>query len=571
MLYCFKYILRRSTAITDFERNALKNSGGQSVNLNNDAKNSVFDDNTSKSSLFNVEFDKNIPIEDYSVEQLKVFLEANEDKKELLQAEAMEQSKNIIGIIDEAESNINSLYEEILKLYENYEDDVEHSYDVAVSDYYDDYGREIIVPVFENILRMSDNATKYVYSKIKNALLIYKDTKQVYCDKVESFFVGENLVATMCFDKQRSLVIGFANYNNSLVKKLGATSLLKDTPLLTNNLTKKENYESVMFKIKDMALLFSWEEKDVYSYVCYAERYMFDKELVLLGDERIAPELDKYDLDSYQPIDNENTFDINTLFSKGEKEEVKREELLRQEALSLEGADAINDPYVFFYDPSVDEKSEVKLINMQLLLNDKFLGKLVDEHYRALAESVGKIEIFDKLCLEKVIEDASFMPEFMFCVNVSCKWLIDEAKLSRLLDMAKTANKNLILAFDCVLLGALGKVGVKAIDILRNSDIKICVNNIENATIDFLSEFAVDYYKFDGRRYKREDMTRWAQMEMIVNFAKAIKVTTVVENIDKEKMVQQFLKRGVDMVGGNFMGYPKRVALVAVQEYKRFS
>ena len=120
-----------------------------------------------------------VPVQEEATAESEVGEELSEDEKlELELKRVNEELKDLDALIEKAEARV---------AVHNVFDTQEGADEVGISGEYDDYGREILDDVFENRLRMSTNGIKLAYSKVKNAFLSYKGTKQSY-DKLSERF-----------------------------------------------------------------------------------------------------------------------------------------------------------------------------------------------------------------------------------------------------------------------------------------------------------------------------------------------------------------------------------------------
>jgi hypothetical protein len=244
---------------------------------------------------------------------------------------------------------------------ENNDDDSEEKADErGVSGLFDAYGREIIADVFENRLRMSENAIKIAYSRIKNLLKSHGLNRRF--DGIEEFFfIDDKILVTMKIDG-KTLFIRIKDKEYEIVRDDGGS------------------YLKAMEAVKRFIKKSGFKESEDYVFTAYATRYAFNPDAVIRGDEDKEPEETDFSDEQYDPIENEAEADPVAII-KGLVEEIaEQEELvegLTQKVNDAKGAAAVSEPIVYFYNAALDEDSKVVYINVQQVLNDKFLGKML--------------------------------------------------------------------------------------------------------------------------------------------------------------------------------------------------
>ncbi|MDE6302123.1 MAG: EAL domain-containing protein [Clostridia bacterium] len=438
----------------------------------------------------------------------------------------------------------------------NAEDTEEDADEIGVSGIYDAYGREILRNVFENRLRLAPNSVKFADGKLKNELLAYADVKRRFIGKQERFyFGGEWFVILAVGDKVLEFIT--ADGKTEVKREKNATSI-----------------KSALDTLKTLADRLGLVKKDYYVPTAYAERYPFNPEAVLRGDEEISPEEGAFDGKEYEPIEGELSKDIvaelmGDNFDLEAKQGKEKLEAIRQQATTIKGAVALTEPIVYFYNAARTDENNIAYVTVQQVLNDKFLGKMLPQQFFAVAEGSERIETLNLLSVKQAATDCDSNPNMIFVTQASARLLIKDDVLKRLIKNAKTENGNLVLAFDCALLEALGERGLTGIRQLAENDVKIMIDNTENAGLKVLTEYNIDYLRFDARYYKEEDEKKTAHLDMVLGYAKVQGMKTTALYVNSVKEAKYFLSHGVENIEGDIVGSPVRIIQNAIKEAKR--
>lgn len=436
---------------------------------------------------------------------------------------------------------------------ENNDDDSEEKADErGVSGLFDAYGREIIADVFENRLRMSENAIKIAYSRIKNLLKSHGLNRRF--DGIEEFFfIDDKILVTMKIDG-KTLFIRIKDKEYEIVRDDGSS------------------YLKAMEAVKRFIKKSGFKESEDYVFTAYATRYAFNPDAVIRGEEDKEPEETDFSDEQYDPIENEAEADPVAII-KGLVEEIaEQEELvegLTQKVNDAKGAAAVSEPIVYFYNAALDEDSKVVYINVQQVLNDKFLGKMLPQLFFAIAERSDRIITLNLLAVEHVAKVADGDPDRLYVTQASPVLLTKEESKKKLYDLAKTANGNLCLSFDAALLESLGEQGKTSIRELAEEGVKIMIDGTENAGLKVLTEYNADYLRFDARYYTEEDEKKSAHLTIVAEYANTQGIPSCVKNASTVKETRYLLSRGIKVVEGDIVGVPVRLVNNAIRSAKK--
>lgn len=462
------------------------------------------------------------------------------------------------------------------------EDTPERAFEVGVSNEFDNYDREILSAVFENKLRMCKNRVKYYYSKLKNLIMSYADVKQKFDGVFEIFRYNRKIILRFGVN-DGALYVYCALDPKSIDNKVYPHKIAKgEHAKQTPTLIVVNDDDALVTASEVVALVMSAkgiEKRNAYVLVAYAERYSFIPNAVLSGNEDKAPVDGEFDDEiDYGPIYGEiSTGSIDeTLGLHPEEKEKKPKKVgkalleeLRQKATTIKAAVAMTEPIVYFYDAAIDKDSAVEYVNIQQVLNDKFLGKIIPQMYFAVAEGSERIEDFNFLSIKETVKACNENPKHKFCIAVSCRLLIKPHVFERLMKYTKTENGNLILAFDCALLEALGNIGLENIRRLRDENgVNIMLDNAENAGMKVLTEYDYEYLRFDSRYYGGGDARKRAHLMMLTGYAKSQNIKTTSININNGKEAKVLVDNGVDILQGYGICEPKRQLHLALKGIK---
>lgn len=466
---------------------------------------------------------------------------------------------------------------------ENTDDSAAGADEVGVSGIYDDYNREILEPVFENKLRMSVNSVKLAYGKVKNTILSYKGMSQKYDGDREIFLSGRKTLFKIEIGAENSLYL-YLKLEKEISDEEFCHTLMKgkfygETPLKLTVKKGADNKTSIPLD-KALTLVGSVMEENkigkrtVYVPTAYAERYPLNPEAVLRGQETVAPRDGQYDGEEYDPIENELTRNIveellGKDFGTDDKKGKEKLEALRQQATTIKGAVALTEPVAYFFDNALNKDNTNAFLGIRQVLNDKFLGKLLPQQYFAIAENSDRIEQLNLWALKFAVVQCDENPKVNFAVETSCRMLAKKNAYAKLLENCRTANNNLIIAFDAAMLEALGKTGSDGIDALRGIGAKIMIDRTETVGLHLLTDYAIDYLRFDSRYYTEGDTRRTALLDIMTGYANVQGIITAAENVDTTKEAKFLLNHGVNVIEGFAVSEPKRIVRTALKEIKK--
>lgn len=464
---------------------------------------------------------------------------------------------------------------------EDLQAELDRVYETGVGTGLDEWDREILLPVFENRLRMSKNSLKYAYSKIKNIILSYKGITASVQGPIENFRFNKKIVfrvaikdtSLQLYSALESEVIDNAIYPHKKAKGEHA----KATPTIFN-IDSEIALRNAIEIIPLVAAKINAEPKEHHVPVAYAERYPINPNAVLLGQEGKPPIEGQYADDfDYGPISSEIVDGIiEAKFGKdklAQRKELKGQEVLddlRQTASTIKGAVALTEPVIYFFDAALNKEGTCEYLNIQQVLNDKFLGKIVPQMFFAVAEGSERIEKFNFLSLEFAVEQCNSYPEIRFVLALSARLLIRDAVFERLIKSANTLHDNLVLAFDCALLESLGTLGLERIRRLRNeANVMIMIDNSENAGMRVLTEYDFEYIRFDSRFYAGDSPRQKSHLEMMTGYAKSQNIKTTSVNVLTLKEAITMADRGVTVIQGPAASEPKRIVTLAIKAAKK--
>ena len=461
----------------------------------------------------------------------------------------------------------------------NDDDSEEGALEVGISGIYDEYGREILAPVFENYLRQSVNAVKLAYSKLKNTALSYKGVKRKYDGDKEKFSFGGKVIFAFSVGENELEVI-CAGENPPKKDVFFRSASLDGKPAFVLPVKKGKGEDSVNLRnaidvLETLLASVGAEKKAFYAPTAYAARYDFNFEAVVRGKERISPDELDFSGEEYDPIEGELTRDIieellgedHDLDKKKGKEKL---EGLRQQATDIKSAVAMTEPIVYFFENALNRQNESEFLQIKQVLNDKFLGKMLPQQFAAIAENSERAETLNYFALKEAVTYCNENPKSLFCLSVSCRLLRKKTALEKLIkSVSAVENNNLAIALDAIMLEALGKTGTDGINRLREQNVKIVIDGAESVGLHMLTDYAFDYLRFDGRYFENGNTRALSLLDMMVGYAKAQGITTIMNYVNTNKDVKLYLAHDIDVIEGAAVGVPKRSATGAINEARK--
>lgn len=442
----------------------------------------------------------------------------------------------------------------------------------------------VILPLtLENKIHQSVNTIKLLYSKLKNELCSYKGVRAEMTVKNENFRVQKKIIARMTVvgeGVRLYLALDPSDYSTRKYKHRDASDQQGyEGTLLMMKVTGEKERELAVKLIEELMKKLSLERNKRYAYVPYAEKYPYIKNGVFKGDEdkpRVKHEGEEY-ADIYGELTEHLRSQMGSTDAWGVPKGYSAEdglsardllELQRSKAKTLNAGVALATPIVFFYDAAINEDGEVQYLNVQQLLNDKFLGKILPQEYFAMAESSNRIEELNYIALDNVVKDCNEHPELRFAVKISCRLLLKQETLTKLVDKMRTEHGNLILAFDCAMLEAVGFVGISAINTLKSQGALIMIDNAESASMRVLTEYDFDYLRLDARYYNGDSSKRLAHLDMITGYADVQNIITTSINCEHKEDARILLDHGVKVIQGDAVARPMRLINLALTNIK---
>ena len=442
----------------------------------------------------------------------------------------------------------------------------------------------VILPLtLDNKIHQSTNTIKLLYSKLKNEILSYKSVRAEMTVKNENFKITKKIVARMTIVAESVrlyLALDPKEYSTRKYKHRDASDQQGyEGTLLMMKISSETEKALASALITELMKKLNVERNKRYAYVPYAEKYPYIKNGVFKGEEdkpRVKHEGEEY-TDIYGELTEHLRSQMGATDAWGVPKGYTAEdgltardllELQRSKAKTINAGVALATPIVFFYDAAINEDGQVQYLNVQQVLNDKFLGKMIPQEYFAMAESSNRIEELNYIALDNIVKDCNANPELRFAVKISCRLLLKQETLTKLVDKMRTENKNLILAFDCAMLEAVGFVGISAINTLKSQGALIMIDNAESASMRVLTEYDFDYLRLDARYYDGESSKRLAHLDMITGYADVQNIITTSINCEHKEEARILLDHGVKVIQGDAVARPMRLINLALTNIK---
>lgn len=280
-------------------------------------------------------------------------------------------------------------------------------------------------------------------------------------------------------------------------------------------------------------------------------------------------------LDDIKKRDNELELTEDEIEAKKRKEAEERKRKRQEEndlfarrykAKSINAAVAQTDPIIYFYNAILDNKGEIKLYNVYQVLQDRFVGKLIPQLWRAVAESSDRVIELDIANLTKQLKICDEYPDVGFIISISARFFTKQALLQKLIDTIDRPRSNLMMAFDCVSLQNLGTAAKTGLAELKSKEVGIVLDNCEKVSMTTLSELDFDYLRLDSRYYELGNFKSEGFLRMLTQFTRELGIPTIATFCDTVDMVDYMLYMGINLIQGNAISKPMRTVPNAFKE-----
>lgn len=280
-------------------------------------------------------------------------------------------------------------------------------------------------------------------------------------------------------------------------------------------------------------------------------------------------------LDDIKKRDNELELTEDEIEAKKRKEAEERKRKRQEEndlfarrykAKSINAAVAQTDPIIYFYNAILDNKGEIKLYNVYQVLQDRFVGKLIPQLWRAVAESSDRVIELDIANLTEQLKICDEYPDVGFIISISARFFTKQALLQKLIDTIDRPRSNLMMAFDCVSLQNLGTAAKTGLAELKSKEVGIVLDNCEKVSMTTLSELDFDYLRLDSRYYELGNFKSEGFLRMLTQFTRELGIPTIATFCDTVDMVDYMLYMGINLIQGNAISKPMRTVPNAFKE-----
>jgi EAL domain-containing protein (putative c-di-GMP-specific phosphodiesterase class I) len=211
-------------------------------------------------------------------------------------------------------------------------------------------------------------------------------------------------------------------------------------------------------------------------------------------------------------------------------------------------------PVLFYYTPIKKNENDIAYIYTILVLNDKNIGVLLPEQYRAIAEKTNRIEELNNMIIDEVLSILKNNPDKIFIINLSSRFL-SEIKLPKILKKLQGREQNFIFAFDIVLLNSIGIKGYEFIKTLRENKIKIMADCIEMCPLKYFFNSDLDILRLDGRFYNNNHIDF---LHLLLEYCTIKKIEISVKNVDTIDNKKMFEDMNFNLLQGKAICPPKK-------------
>ena len=213
-----------------------------------------------------------------------------------------------------------------------------------------------------------------------------------------------------------------------------------------------------------------------------------------------------------------------------------------------------DEPILFYYSP-IKNDNEIIYIDTVLALNDKNIGVLLPEQYKAVAEKSKRIEELNEFSLNRVLNEIDVFPDKIFIIALSVR-LLEEPKVNRLLKKIQGKESSFIFAFDKLRLNETFRKSAKGLLQLKRAGVKIMIDGMENAAISSLLDLDCDFIRLDARYFDEKECKHLLKALSLYAHDKNIILTA--KNIDTDNRIDIFQKQGIKLLQGKVICKPKR-------------
>ena len=162
----------------------------------------------------------------------------------------------------------------------------------------------------------------------------------------------------------------------------------------------------------------------------------------------------------------------------------------------------------------------------------------MEEVFVPVAEENDLIFQTNKLAIEKTLEEAKKKVDIKFAVSLSTKYLSSQEKIDELVELLARCPSNIILIIDAIKVKDCDEEQIARLyDLLNKTNLRMMLDNVEDARVSLLFELPVYYLRIDGDYYIDRTPAQTSLLSFYASFTKNAKIHLSCKNINELSQV----------------------------------
>ena len=219
---------------------------------------------------------------------------------------------------------------------------------------------------------------------------------------------------------------------------------------------------------------------------------------------------------------------------------------LKKEALVTEDKDkivellnkGISEGFTYLFTPATDFNNNVVYIQLHQCVEIDENTRIMEEVFAPVAEENDLIFQTNKLAIEKTLEEAKKKVDIKFAVSLSTKYLSSQEKIDELVELLARCPSNIILIIDAIKVKDCDEEQIARLyDLLNKTNLRMMLDNVEDARVSLLFELPVYYLRIDGDYYIDRTPAQTSLLSFYASFTKNAKIHLSCKNINELSQV----------------------------------
>ena len=219
---------------------------------------------------------------------------------------------------------------------------------------------------------------------------------------------------------------------------------------------------------------------------------------------------------------------------------------LKKEALVTEDKDkivellnkGISEGFTYLFTPATDFNNNVVYIQLHQCVEIDENTRITEEVFAPVAEENDLIFQTNKLAIEKTLEEAKKKVDIKFAVSLSTKYLSSQEKIDELVELLARCPSNIILIIDAIKVKDCDEEQIARLyDLLNKTNLRMMLDNVEDARVSLLFELPVYYLRIDGDYYIDRTPAQTSLLSFYASFTKNAKIHLSCKNINELSQV----------------------------------